>query len=164
MVHRVKINRRFAFTLVEILAVVVILAVSAAVVIPKAVGTSDMQAQAAARMLAADLEYARDLSITMAKPTTVTFNVTGNSYVLTNASGNIIHPITKLPAYAVNFTTQSGFGQVKLSSASFNGGSSFTFDETGAPDKDGYVTLQAGTHSYKITVSPATGKVSVTGS
>lgn len=152
------------FTMAELLTVVVIIGIMAAIVIPQAVSGSDVQALSGARMIAADLEYARDLSISLAKPITVTFDTAAESYNLTNASQAIIHPITKASTYAVNFKTTSGFSDADILTANFGGLSTVTFDETGAPDRNGQVTLQVKSHLYTIAVSPSTGKVTVTGS
>lgn len=154
---------RSGFTLVEIIVVVMILAIAAAVVVPQAIGSSDLQAVSAARTTASDIEYARDLAITTAQSVTVTFNVSGNSYTLTSGGAAIQHPITKASTYSMNFATQSGFSMAKLKTATFTG-AAVTFDETGAPNNAGTVTLQAGAHLYTIDVAAATGKVSVSGS
>lgn len=156
-------SSRTAFTLAEIIVVVVVVGIAAAVIVPQAVDSSDSQSIAAARVLAADLEYARDTAINLGTPIAVTFSVSQGTYSLTNASQPVIHPITKA-AYTVKYSTTPGMSRVVIGQANFGGGSVITFSETGAPDKDGYVTLQAGAHSYRITVAPATGKVTVTGS
>ena len=154
-------RRPTAFTLVEILVVLVVLAIIAAVVGPYAVGTGDLAAISAARMLACDLQYAQDSAITTQLPVTVTFVASGESYELRNASGVLIHPMSK-SAYTVNFSTQRGFGNLDLVSADFGGGPTVTFDELGSPDNGGSVTLQAGPHVYRVDVASATGKVTVT--
>ena len=63
-------NQRLAptgFTLVELLVVVLILAILAAVVIPQAAGIGGTQAQSAARLVLADLEYAQNNAIVIGK-------------------------------------------------------------------------------------------------
>jgi hypothetical protein len=65
-------------------------------------------------------------------------------------------------SYLVNFATEEGFEQLELISANFNGEPYVIFDETGAPDSSGVVTLRAGAHTYRIEVATATGRVSVT--
>jgi len=150
-----------AFTLAEILVMVVILALIAAMVIPNVVSTSDLQVIAAARMIAADLQYAQSVAITSQTPVTVTFDVVHESYALSNASGALIHPITK-KAYTVDFASQEGFGRLNIVSAAFGGGAAVTFDELGAANSAGTVTLQAGSHVYQVSVAAATGKVTVT--
>ena len=149
-----------AFTLVELLMVILILAIVGAVVVPMAVGTTSMQAQSAARIVMSDLEYAQNQAIVTQVDITVTFDTNGNSYSVSNESGTLIHPITK-QAYTVDFDTQRGLGSVALSSASFNGQPSVTFGALGSPDAEGTVTVAAGSHGYTVTVAPITGRVSV---
>ena len=149
-----------AFTLVEILVVVIIMGIAAGVVIPMAVDSGDLQASGGARVLASDLQYAQNVAITTQTPVTVTFNTAGDSYTLSNASGPLIHPMTK-DAYTVDFDTTNGFSSVDVVSASFGGETEVTFDELGAPDDPGSVTIRVGTYTYRVTVSAATGRVTV---
>jgi len=145
---------------VEILVVVIIMGIAAGVVIPMAVDSGDLQAAGAARMLASDLQYAQNVAITTQTPVTVTFAVSGDSYTLSNASGPLIHPMTK-DAYTVDFNTTNGFSTVDVTSAAFGGGDEVTFDELGAPDNPGSVRIQVGAYTYQVTVSAATGRVKV---
>jgi prepilin-type N-terminal cleavage/methylation domain-containing protein len=154
------IRPRYGFTLVEIIVVVLILAIAAAIIVPQAVQSSDVQSLAGARTLACDIEYARDLAITRATPITVKFEVANNLYRLRNASTDLVNPITQ-KAYVMSYATQAGLTKVTLVSTTFTGGM-VTFDETGSPDAAGSATLRAGSWSYRIDVAAATGKVSVT--
>jgi len=129
-------------------------------VIPQVTGTASMKAQSAARLVMSDLEYAQNLAITTQTDITVTFDTSGNSYGVSNASGPLIHPITK-KTYAVDFDTAAGLKGVSLSAASFGGGSSVTFDSLGAPSPDGSASVSAGASSYAVTVAPVTGRVTV---
>ena len=92
---------------------------------------------------------------------TVTFDVNGESYALSNTSGALIHPMTK-SAYTVTFGSQKGFENVDILSETFPSGQAVTFDELGAPDSPGSVTVACGAHSYRIDVAAATGKVTAT--
>jgi len=148
------------FTLLELIVVMMILAIAAAVIVPQAVGTSGLKAQSAARVIMADLEYAQSQAIVTQQTVEVDFSVTGNSYAVTNTSGPLIHPITK-KQYIVDFDSQQGFQGVRIDSADFGGGSKVGFDSLGAPDADGSVTVSAGAHAYRIKVAPVTGRVSV---
>ena len=147
------------FSLMELIVVMVILAIAAAVVVPM-FNTTDLQAMSAARLVACDLQYAQNVAITTQQPVTVTFDAAGNSYSLSNASGALIHPMNK-GEYSIDFGAQSGFGQLDLVSATFAGSSAVTFDELGAPDNAGSVTLQAGASVYGINVAAITGRVTV---
>ena len=152
---------RWGFTLVEVLVAVVLLAVVGAMVLPHAVGTTDMQVISAARMVTADLEYAQNQAITTQAPVTVTFTPAQRRYALSNASGPLIHPMTN-EAYETDFGARRGFEELDVVSASFAGAASVTFDELGAPDNAGTVRFQAGAHVCDVSVAAATGKVSVT--
>src|SRR5687768_17325096 len=57
-------NSRPAFTLVEILVVVVILGIAAAIIVPQMSSRDDLRVEGARRMLMADLIYAQNRSIT----------------------------------------------------------------------------------------------------
>lgn len=144
------------FTLVEMLVVLMVVAIAAAIVLPNAVGSRDMDAIAAARTLSVDLQYAQNHAITYQKPVTVTFTPASETYTLTNQSGALNHPITK-SAYTVNLAGQ----EVDLVGANFNNKTVVVFDELGAPDNAGTVTLQAGSYVYRVDVAVATGKISV---
>ena len=109
-----------AFTIIEIIVVIVIIAIAAAIIIPYAIETTTSQARSAARMIMSDLTYAQNEAIVTQTPITVTFDISGNSYTISNESGPLIHPITK-KAYVVDLDTISGFENVVLSSASFGG-------------------------------------------
>lgn len=162
MRHQKKSSKgSFGFTLLELLVVLLVLAIVAAVAIPMAVGTGDMQAVSAARMISADLQYAQNVAITTQQPVTVTFDVSGESYSLSNASGTLIHPMTK-EAYIVGFKSRGGFTGLDLVSANFGGSPWVGFDELGAPNSSGSISLRSGPHVYSISVATATGRVTVT--
>ena len=161
--RRNKSNRLSGYSLAEILVVVAVIAIAAAVIIPSAVSTDDFQVVSAARMITADLQYALDEAITTQNSVTVAFYPANESYGLSNASGALIHPMTK-SAYSVDFRSQRGFSGLDIISADFDGNASVTFDELGAPDNAGTVTIQAGPHLYRIEVAAATGKVTVVAS
>jgi len=150
-----------AFTLVELLVVLVILAIAAAIIVPSVRGLGDLAATSAARTIATDLQYAQNASITFQLPVTVSFDVSGETYTLSNESGPLIHPMSK-SAYTVGFSGQEGFENLDIVSANFSGGPAVTFDELGAPDSAGTVVVRSGRYAYRIDVAAATGKVTVT--
>jgi general secretion pathway protein H len=152
-------NSRGGFTLAELIVVLVILGIAAAMIIPNAVSGRDVHATAAARVLGADLEYAQSYAITHQVPVTVTFDTINETYTLSSQSGTLVHPITK-SSYVV--TVGDDASGADLASADFAGELSITFDELGAPDNAGSVAVQSGTRGYLVQVSPATGKVTIT--
>jgi len=149
-------------TMIELMVVVVILAIVAAMTVPLFVGASDMEAVSAARVVSTDLQYAQNVAITSQSPVKVTFDPANETYDLySNASGPLKHPMTKAD-YVVDFGSQSDFSHVDIVSASFGGSKVVTFDELGSPDNGGSVTIRSGAEIYRIDVAPVTGTVTVT--
>src|SRR5690242_16864757 len=71
-------GRAAGFTLVEILVVVVILGIAAAVIVPNMGTRSDLKAAAAARMIMADLIYAQNRAISTQTKHYVTFDTSAS--------------------------------------------------------------------------------------
>ena len=158
-------SRRFCrppgFTLLEVIVLVVVLGIVAAVVVPYMASAGDLEVISAARLVATDLQYAQNVAITTQVPVTVAYNTSGEAYVLSNTSGPLIHPITKA-SHTVDFASQPGFSRSDIVSANFGGNAAVTFDALGTPDHAGAVTLQAGPHVYRVEVAGITGRVTVT--
>ncbi len=152
--HLARIAR--GFTLVEILIVVMLVVIVAAVAAPMAVDARDYTAKAMSETLVADMEYAQIEAIVTQTPVTVTFDLDAQTYSLSNASGDLVHPIDK-SAYAVGLDPSS----VEITSVDFGGDDAVTFDVLGAPSAAGTVTIQAGTTTYTVSVMAATGLVSI---
>jgi type II secretion system protein H len=178
-------RRRGGFTLVEILAVVMILGIASAIIIPNLGTRDDMRAAAAARVLVADLIYAQNQAITTGRKIYVRFDVTNNRYSLCSAvaSGGdtlLTHPMTQ-SSYTQQFgATSPGWEAITVQSAVMNGVDpvyrpEFTvaFDEIGAPFvycydlndtndlNDGSIVLRAGQFTTTVSISPATGEITV---
>lgn len=185
--HRT-LRRSGGFTLAEILAVVVILGIASAIIIPQIGTRDDMRVKAAARTLIADLIYAQNLAISTGQTVYVRFDVAGNSYSLLTSPASakakkgdpVSHPITQSDYVTAFGATHRGWEQVSIKSAVMNGVDvnfrpEFTvgFDEIGSPQvwcydldqkndlNDGTIILQAGQFTNTITITPATGEILV---
>lgn len=150
-----------AFTLLELLVVVVIMAIVGTMAVPFISGMGTMEAMSAARIISTDLEYAQNVAITSQVPVTVQFALDTDCYDISNASGPLKHPMTHAD-YLVNLRSQNDFERLDVVSASFAGSQSVTFDELGSPDNGGFVTVQGGPDTYRIDVAPVTGTITVT--
>ena len=148
------------FTLAEIMVVVAIVGIAAAMVVPMIGDTSDIQAASAARMLMSDLEYAQGRAMVTQSPVTVAFDTDAGSYLLRDAGGTTLtHPVTHNP-FAVSLAA-SGMGDTALSQVNFGGVAAVTFDALGAPNAAGFVVLLAGSSGRRIDLAAVTGKATV---
>lgn len=155
---------RRAFTLIEVLSVVVILGIAGAVVVPQMLNTGNLQIQAASRIVIADLLYAQNEAITRQAVRRVVFDPTTNSYKLTDGGGNVLAVSWKnggAANYVINFSTDSRFDAVTLKTADFGGTQAVEFDALGAPSSGGTVDLVTGSTTYRISVAAFTGRVTV---
>src|SRR3954464_12495919 len=82
-----------AFTLVEILVVVIILGIAGAIIVPSLGSRDDLKAAAAARVIMADLIYTQNLAITSQGNRYMAFNVPLQNYSVPDADSRVI-PIT----------------------------------------------------------------------
>lgn len=153
-------HRDKGFTLVEILIVVIILAIAAAIAIPRMGSAGAMQMRAAADMIAADLEYAKSMATSRQANYTVIFNTSAESYQIEDAGGVISHPVKVGSQFIINFSADSRLDEVDITNVNFNSTSQVKFDRLGSPDNGGTITLQAGGVSATITVEAVTGYIS----
>jgi len=164
---------RHGFTMIELMVVVAIIAIAAAIVVPMASSAGSMQLRAAVTMVAADLEYAKSMSISRGQRYSIVFNSTTESYRIADENGTTIsHPI-KGPSfpYVVDFRNDSRLNHVEIVSADFDDASAVGFDYLGIPYsvtgspaallEPGVITLQAGTATRTISVEPVTGYISI---
>ncbi|MGY8771457.1 MAG: pilus assembly FimT family protein [Pirellulales bacterium] len=77
-----------AFTLIEILIVVAIMGVVAALIIPQMSPSINEQIRSSAYLLVSDLDYARSLAISEGSTYKVEFDASENRYILSNSGTN----------------------------------------------------------------------------
>ena len=171
---------RCAFTLVEIICVVVILAIAALIAIPAFSGASQMQVKSAADKLAADIEYAKSMAVTTQKNYEVIFDTTAEQYQIkyfdtaTSTWKDVADPVKKTGSFSVTYPQESRLSSVGIKTASFNGSLTLQFDSAGIPygggnppatalTATGTVILEAKgtTTTFTVSVEPVTGYVSI---
>ena len=165
--------RWHGFTIIELLIVVVILAIAAMAAIPLSSSAGSMQLRSAANMVAADLEYAKSMSISRGQSYSVVFDEGAESYRILDQNSNLIkHPVKKGFDYIVDFSGDSRLSKVDLVDADFDGTEIVKFDYLGSPYSfdgtttkpllnSGSITLQAGTMTLTVNVEAVTGFISV---
>ena len=166
-----------AFTLIEILVVVVIIGIAAAIIVPNLGSRDDLKTSSAARMLMADLIYAQNLAIAQQRPHYVRFDTAAQQYEVLSAvspsAALVTHPVQMAP-FLVKFGTgaNGAMRDVRINAVTFDGQSILGFDELGVPYAvtsagvssamtSGSVALRCGGHTMTVTIEPFTGELKI---
>jgi len=157
-----------AFTLVELLIVIVLIGIAATMAIPMLAGTAGNRVCAAGSLLVADLGFAQLESISHADdPCVVTFNQASGSYTLARSSAPST-PITD-PGTNHPYVTQFGVGRaseladVSIQGYSLDGDDKLSFGMYGQTDQTtpATITLQAGSVTLTVQIDPTSGETSL---
>jgi prepilin-type N-terminal cleavage/methylation domain-containing protein len=158
-----------AFTLIEVLMVVMIIAIGAVLAIPMISSGADFQLRAAANIIAADLEYAKSLAITNQDNYSIIFDAGNESYEMHDSNGEIVDdPVRPSGGIAVDFANDSRFSQVDIETVSFDSTDTVIFDYLGAPYNGSFdllsssaIVVKAGNQTITVTVAPVTGYITI---
>jgi prepilin-type N-terminal cleavage/methylation domain-containing protein len=158
-----------AFTLVEVVIVVMIIGIVAAIVIPMQVSAASTELKTAANMIASDLEYAKSMAISTSKSYFVVFDTSAESYCIKNASGQVItHPVHIGANYVVSFAGDGRLDKVNIVSTTFGATNTIKFDSLGSPFdgtgaalSNGIIQLSAENQTMKVKIEPVTGYISI---
>lgn len=158
-----------AFTLIEVIIIMMILGIFATLVIPHAGSATQSQLPAAMRILEADLAYAQSYNIThQHAPCAVVFNPAGDGYRLAPLSSPdlpLTHPGDKQP-YSMTFGVGRGsmLGTIRIKSHTAGVDNRLGFGSLGQLDQSAAatITLTDGTRDMAITLNPITGLGAIT--
>lgn len=164
-----KLRRDFCgFTVIEIIIVVVIIALAAMMAVPMLSSAASVQVRSAASVIAADLEYAKNMAITQQQRYAVVFDKSIERYWIEDQNGDVIaHPVKKGFDYIMDFRN-SRLDKVDITEADFDSTATVKFNYLGSPlngsDGDlnsGSVTVQAGGQSMTVNVAAVTGYITI---
>ncbi len=149
-------HRRWGVTFLEVVVVLAIISVLAAIALPRyANAMAQQRADSAARRVVLDLAFAQRQARMSSSNQLVVFSVAGSSYSLTDVA-DLDHTAS---TYTVELSRPPY--EAILVSADFDGDLEIIFDGYGIPDSGGSVVLHVGGVFKTITVSSETGTVSV---
>ena len=157
------------FTMIELVIVVIIIAIAAMTAIPLITSADSFQIRSAANMIAADLEYAKTISISRGQSFSVVFDKTTESYRIEDQGGTVIaHPVKKGFDYVIDFQNDSRLSKVDIFDVDFDATSEIKFDYLGSPYNgadnpmnSGVISLRAGQMTATINIEPVTGFISI---
>lgn len=158
-----------AFTLLELIIVVVIISIAALLAVPMITSAADSQIRSASNIISADLEYAKSMSVSRQQYYSVVFDVASNSYEIRDETGSVIeHPVKVGTDFVMYLSSESRLSEVRIKSVSFDSTSTITFDYLGSPFNgsgsslnSGSIVLEAGNFEMTITVQPVTGFLTI---
>ncbi len=157
-----------AFSLVELLTVIMVIAVASALAIPMISNGPANELRAAADLLEADLSFARMNSITDASnPHIVVFDSTNHRYHIALAATPtvpIANPVDNTP-YTLTFGQgrSKAIPNVTIQAYSLDGDDRIQFGQYGQIDQtsDATITLSAKSKSITLTIKASTGETTI---
>lgn len=161
---------RGAYTLIELLIVIVMLGIATAVVAPSLSSTDVLRVQAAVRSIVADLNVAQSEALARQQGRAIIFDIDNNSYSVVEVRGTTLNPASDT-IQTVNLSGGRRFHDSRITEASFDGGNILYFDELGGPvngpgsstpSAGGSVTITGSGQIFTVNVEAYTGRVTVT--
>lgn len=161
-------RRDRAFTLIELLMVMVVIGIAFGLALPMMGDSKELRLQAAARLLAADIELTQNESITHGDdPRLIKFDTGDDEYwiaAVSDPATPITDPVRQEP-FLVAFGTgrASGCADVTIQSISLGGDDELRFNAYGAPDQtaNADIVLACGPATMTVRVTPGTGEVTI---
>lgn len=157
------------YTLIEVLIVVVVLGIAAAVSAPAFKQTGVLQVQSALRTVVSDITELQSDALAMQQGRAIVFDVAKNSYTICRVPGTSVD--TVIDGMDTRVIGGSLYGNAIIKNVNFNNSQTLIFDELGAPvasagsntpAADGSLEIIGSGQTYKITVQGYTGRVTVT--
>lgn len=160
---------RGAYTLIEVLMVVVLMGIAAAAIVPAMGSTDVLRVQAAVRQIVGDINYAQSDALARQQGRAVVFSTDTNSYSIVRITGAELHPDTDTIQTA-SLSKGAVYGDSKITKVTFGDAAELYFDEMGGPVSEpmgitpspgGTVEITGAGGSFRITVEAYTGRVTV---
>ncbi len=175
------IRRLAAFTLIEVLVVVVILGILGAIVVPSLLTAGELGVQGAARAVVADLLVAQNDAVAAQAERTVHFDLENNRYGVFDENAQIVRadylPVIQTSLdfanndltgpgasgknFIVDFRDNRQYQGVRILDANFAGAPRVTFDDLGSPIDGGWVDLMFDRRVLRVSVAAFTGRLTV---
>lgn len=169
-VHSPHATRRRAYTLVEVLIVVVLLGIASALVVPNVGSTDVLRIQSTVRAIVADINFAQSDALARQQGRAIIFDQQNNNYAIVEVHSATLNPSDDT-IQAVNLRNGRKFHDSRIESVNFDGSNVLVFDELGGtvtapasttPSSGGSLIISGSNSRFRINVEAYTGRVSVT--
>lgn len=155
---------RLGFTLLELLVVLVVMALGAAVTIRYYFAQPDVTLENAAILMARDIRAAQHRSLLIGEPSLMLFLPDGAGYVVTDKQGNVtLNPMTDEP-FVRSYPDDGVFDGVVVRSASSGDDRTLEIDKRGMPVEDLEVTLVFEGDERTLILDGKSGAITLVGS
>jgi type II secretory pathway pseudopilin PulG len=178
-----------SYTLIELIMVMAVLALAAALLVPNIVGHDSLTVQAAVRLIIADLSFAQTDALANQEYRRVIFYEDGSGYCLISVPDEnwitpadlddpsvdyVYDPLGSMGRYIINFVEDDRFEGVTITSANIGTQTlldrpEITYDTLGGtvvpgggPGTGGDIVVTFNNESYRIDIASFTGKLTVT--
>jgi prepilin-type N-terminal cleavage/methylation domain-containing protein len=163
------------YTLLEVLVVVTVLGIAAALIVPSMGSTGILRVHTALRTMVADVTFAQADALAYQQRRAIMFDVPNNKYMLLEVNGPVLDPSADImydPArpgkrFEVSFNDPR-FAGAKLTTVDFEGGDTLIFDELGGPVRTptgeepsagGRVVIEGQGRLFELDVEAYTGRL-----
>lgn len=147
---------RVSFTLIELVAVAVIIAIVAALAVPRLANSIALhRAEATARRVALDISLTRRQARLSGTPMTIEFDAASESYAIPGVDD------ADRPGADYTVDLAEHPYEADLVTVDFGGQTKATFDGYGQPVAGGGVQIRVGNHARDINVDGVTGEVTI---
>lgn len=168
---------RAGYTLVELLLVVALMGLAAALVVPSMDSADALRVQAGVRSIVADITFAQSDALAYQEGRAIVFDPENNSYTVCEVNGVTVDPATDaiwINGYPNNrYEVQFGdrrYADAVIESVDFDGNTTLVIDALGGPvmspgsdepGNGGSIIVVGSQSRFSIDVAPFTGRVTV---
>ncbi len=157
-------HARRAFTVFELLLVIFVISLFAAVTIPAFFERAEVSLENASILLAQDLRAAQNRSAYLGEESIFQFLPQGDGYWVSNRAGDLVENPATLESFERSYSADGVFHGVRIEAVDAGADHVLTVDAHGCPVENARITLTFAEDSRTVVVEKGTGRVTILGS